>query len=397
LGLVFFTAILAILVLPWISAFGVSRKYWLLGVGLLWAQAWFQINLQLLRVSLDPMQFGVLAITKAAVALLAGGVLAYQGWGAEGLIVGLLVGTILPSLCVLKKEWQHVSRGLVDLNLIIRIATYGLPLTASAAFGSITFGAGRFMLGWLKGSQAVGVFSVAYDLSQNTITLLMMVINLAAYPIAIRVLEERGIKAAQNQLRHNSILLFAIAFPAAVGLALVSVNVAHFVLGAEFRDFAHMIMPWIALAALIQGIKAYYLDLAFQLGRRTVMQIWPVLAASIINIALNLWWIPIWGIKGAVLAAVWSYATALALSWRLGRRIFPLPFPVVELGKIVLATLGMAIGIWPFLSLRGVPALLGQVAWGGGIYVLMLWILNIGECRPMIARFLISKFPRSKT
>jgi O-antigen/teichoic acid export membrane protein len=393
LGLVIFTGILAVPVSLWMPSFGVPRELWFLGIGLLWAQAWFELNLELIRVSLAPSQYGFLAITKTAVALLAGGALAYGGWGGTGLIVGLLVGTLLPGLGVLQKEWRNVSLGLTDRILITKVARYGLPLTASFALNVIIFSAGRFMLGWFKGSQAVGVYAAAYDLTQHTIILLMMVVNLAAYPLAIHALEERGVKAAQNQLRQNSIMLFAIAFPAAVGLALVGENVAHLVLGAEFRDFAGLIIPWVAFAALIQGIKAYYLDLAFQLGERTIMQIWPVFAAAILNVVLNIWWIPIWDVKGAALAALLSYAAGLILSWRLGRRIFPLPFPRVDFFKIVLATLCMATGIWPVLSCQGLVALLGQMVLGGGIYGLMLWILNVGECRMIFIKFFVSKFP----
>jgi peptidoglycan biosynthesis protein MviN/MurJ (putative lipid II flippase) len=111
-------------------------------------------------------------------------------------------------------------------------------------------------------------------------------------------------------------------------------------------------------------------------------------------VVLNIWWIPIWDVKGAALAALLSYAAGLILSWRLGRRIFPLPFPKVDFFKIVLATLCMATGIWPVLSCQGVVALLGQMALGGGIYGLMLWILNVGECRIIIIKIFASKFPR---
>jgi Na+-driven multidrug efflux pump len=45
-------------------------------------------------------------------------------------------------------------------------------------------------------------------------------------------------------------------------------------------------------------------------------------SAALLNLILNFWWIPIWGIVGSAYATFAAYFLALVLSVILGRRIF---------------------------------------------------------------------------
>src|SRR5690606_17299614 len=108
------------------------------------------------------------------------------------------------------------------------------------------------------GSDSVGVYSAAYDLISQSLQMLMMAVNLAAYPLAIRAYESGGIPPALAQMRENGNLLFAIAIPAAAGLALLAQPISQTILGAQYREAARLIIPWISLAVFLAGAKAFY-------------------------------------------------------------------------------------------------------------------------------------------
>ncbi len=55
---------------------------------LLWVQAWFEINLQLLASRSEPIRYGALAGTRAILALAVGGCLAWVGFGSAGAVMG---------------------------------------------------------------------------------------------------------------------------------------------------------------------------------------------------------------------------------------------------------------------------------------------------------------------
>lgn len=357
------------------------RILWLIGLVLLWLQAFFDLNQELARTQFSPSRYGLLALIKAVASLIIGGLLAYIGWGALGLFFGTIAGTISAALLVLKKEWCGVRLCFVDRELISQLCNYGLPLTATFALGFVVNSSDRFLLGWLINTETAGLYSVGYDLAKNSLGMFMMVVNLAAYPLAVRAFEQKGTEAAQEQLSQNATALLAIGLPATTGFALLSPNIAAAFLGPDFSEYAANLMPWIICGALLAGIKSYYFDLSFQLGSRTMMQVWITLAAAALNVALNLWWIPRFGIMGAAYSTVATFALSLVLSWSLGRRIFPLLFPTRDLFKITLATAVMIAVLVPFRDLHGNWILAGQLFMGTLVFGAMACFLDVGGIR----------------
>jgi O-antigen/teichoic acid export membrane protein len=363
----------------------VLRGLIVLGVLLLWVEAFFELNQELARTQFSPRRYGFLAMTKAVVALVVVGCLGYLGWGAAGLVLGIMSGFLVPVVLVFRRNWGGARWDLVDRRIFRQLLTYGLPLTATFALGFVVAAFDRFFLGWMRDAAEAGLYAVGYDLAKQSIGMLMMTVNLAAYPLAVRALETQGVDAAQGQLRQNMTLLLTIALPSSAGMALLAPNISLVFLGPAFRSTAAELIPWIALAALLAGTKSYYLDLSFQLGRATVGQIWVALGAAVVNLILNFWLIPRHGALGAAWATLAAYATAFLLSWQLGRRIFPLPMPGREAGKLALATAGMALVLLPLRHLEGAPFLLLQVAAGGLVFGLLLVAFDILGARGRLA------------
>src|SRR5438874_2447340 len=143
-------------------------------------------------------------------------------------------------------------------------------------------------------------------------------------------------------MRSNASLLLAVGVPCVVGMTVLAPGIAHCFIGQSFREAAVSIMPLIALGTLLAGLKAYHFDAAFQFAHRTIYQVWIVLFAAVVNLALNLVAIPRWGINGAAGASVVAYLITIALTAWLGRRHFVLPFPFAACGRVTLA--GGAVG-----------------------------------------------------
>lgn len=356
-------------------------ELFILGFGLLVLQAWYELNLELLRSKLAPLTYGMVSLVRAVLALMLGWYLAVRGLGAAGLVIGLVGGFLIPGMWAVRRDWQGVSVKGFDRATLKKLLVYGLPLTATFALNFVVSSSDRIMLGWLKGTEAAGLYAVGYDLAQQTLVMLMMVVNLAAYPLAVRSLEQRGIETARLQLQQNCTVLLAIAMPAATGLAILAPSIAHVLLGEAFRETARGIVPIICLGAFVMGLKAYYFDLSFQLGQQTQGQVWVALVSAIINLCLNLWWIPTFGLYGAAYATLFAYVIGLILSIFIGRSIFCLPFPVADAVKLAVATIVMGLALWPVAQYRGVGTLTGQVLLGLMVYTIFLIILDVLNSR----------------
>lgn len=379
LGLLFLSGLLgAVLASVWPD--DGLRGIILLTIVLTWGQAWFDLNLQIANAGLKPVRYGMVSSLKALVALGAGLGLFYLGLGVTGILAGLMIG-LLVSSALGWSHWRGCSLRGHEPQLLRELVAYGAPLALTLIFVLIVGVSDRFILGWLIGPDAVGGYAAAYDLAQQSLGLLTGVVHLAAFPLVVRALEERGVAEARAQLHTNGYMLLAIALPATVGLVMLSSNISTVMLGSEFRESAGVIMSWVALAIFVGTLKSYYLDYSFQLGRRVRKQVWTVGIAAITNVILNLLLIPIHGPLGAAYATLAAFVVGFSISWYLGRRIFPLPLPR-QVYKPLLASCGMAAVLWPTMSWRSGQDLVMQVAIGACAYTLSLLALNLTRRTP---------------
>jgi O-antigen/teichoic acid export membrane protein len=357
------------------------------------SQSIFECVLELLRSSLYSKLYGFISILKALSSLLLAFGLIKIGLGPLGIVIGLILGVFL-SLIILffifKEGGNSLQVNIVfDYKLLIEYLKYGIPLTITLSLSFIMNQSDRFLLGWLIGKGEVGVYSAAYDLTQQTIIVLMMVVNLACYPLYVRTLENRGVKEAQKQIGSSITVLFLVAIPITIAIITLPNSIASILLGEKFSLRAADIMPILAISALLQGVKIYYFDLSFQLGKKTSLQIWPVLVGGVINIILNILLIPLYGITGTAYATLLSYVISIILSWAIGKFIFPIPFPLKDVIKIAICSFVM--GMLLFFRNNSSETLFGlilKVAFGLGCYFVMIYIFNVWNIRVQIRNYL---------
>ncbi len=296
------------------------RGFVLLAVILAWGQAWFDLNLSIANARLAPVRYGLLSSVKALVALGAGLLLLHLGLGVAGVLAGLLTGLLGASLLGWRC-WRGCSLLGGSVEVMKSFIAYGGPLTITFLLVLVVDVSDRFFLAWLLDAEAVGGYAAAYDLTQQSLGLLAGVIHLAAFPLAVRALEERGADAARKQLSQNGYLLLAVVVPATLGIVMLANSISSLVLGEEFREAGAAIMGWIAIAVLVGSCKSFYLDYSFQLGRKMRLQVWTVVVAAAVNVFLNLLWIPVYGIEGAAFATIAALVAGFVSSAYLGRRV----------------------------------------------------------------------------
>jgi O-antigen/teichoic acid export membrane protein len=213
---------------------------------------------------------------------------------------------------------------------------------------------------------------------------LMMVVNLAAFPLAVAAVESGDIVARDRQFRQHATILCAVAVPAAAGIALLAPS-ASGILGPRFAPAARELLPLLALAQFLAGIKSYYFDLSFQMVRATGLQLITVAAGALVNVVLNLWLIPGFGLLGAAYATVAGYLAALIVSWGLGQTVLALPIPYGALARVGAATGGMCLALALVRGASGLFILVGQVALGAAVYALLMLLFARGEPHRILA------------
>jgi O-antigen/teichoic acid export membrane protein len=194
---------------------------------------------------------------------------------------------------------------------------------------NVIFYSDRVLLGWLVGTGAVGVYAVGYDIADKALKSIMYSVGAAALPTAVRTLEQDGEAAARLQLEQNVTILVALGLPTTVGLCLVAPDLAGLV-GAEFHDEAITLIPLIAIGTFLACLRSNYLDHAFHLGKRALPLTLVTAITAVVNVALNLLLIPIFG----MLPEFGGITAALALKTGVGGIVYLAVAGLLKIGGI---------------------------------------------------------------
>ena len=329
------------------------------GFVLMVSYAWFEFRARFHVAGLAPGAYLRMNVARAALILLAAGAASWSThdpvWTASATAAATLAGSFIGG--------RPVRGAGFDPTLARAAVRFGLPLAASLALTSATGSATRGLVGTLGGLEALGLYTAAFILVQNTLVVLSSGLSSAGFSLAVNALEAGNAEAARRQLAANGALLLAILAPAALGMALTADTLAATLVGPGFRDAVAALTPWMAAGAFLAGFRAHYLDHAFQLGRNMRGQIWVTASAAAVTLGLDAVLIPRMGPVGAAIAVTAGAAVAVVHAASAGRAAFPIPLPITQASRVAGACAFMTLGVLAVPG-AGLAALAGKIAAG---------------------------------
>ena len=303
-----------------------------------------------------------------------------------GPLVGLMIASILLLLIDLPFMLKEMRGGERQTTKVRSYFKYGMPISVSLLLTFTLASGDMYIIKALMGDAAAGEYSASYNFANRSLDILFIWLSMAATPMAVTALEKDGLEKSKEIMRNYGALLLYISLPAATGIALVAGDVG-FIFGEGVRDGAVKIMPLIAFAGVFNGLISYYANRAFMLSGKTAMFVWAMVPPVILNIGLNIFLIPIYGLMGAVYATVAAYALGFVIAMIVGRRYYPLPVPVRALFEVSFACLLMAgaVRALPLSDdMMDVFSLIIKAAVGGIIYLFVTFAINAAGCRKII-------------
>jgi O-antigen/teichoic acid export membrane protein len=315
-----------------------------IGLALL-GMALFNLHLQIGNARGEPWRYGALSLLRGAFALAAAAALIAAGLGPLGAVLGLAVGAFAAVAIAGARAPAAPPDAPAEAAIRHRLAVYGLPLALASAATMVIDVSDRFLIGALRGTAEVAPYAAAYDLTQQTLGMLLNVVFLAGYPAVTRAWERGGAPAARAALEPMAralllaaplLLLLATAFAPAV---------SRLMFGATLATDSARVMPWVGLAVCLACWRSYVLDVAFQLAGQTRRVLAITLGMAVVNVALNLWLIPRHGAVGAAIAAAAAFGCGAVASAWFARALGVLPRLAGTLPALALCT-GLAALPW---------------------------------------------------
>jgi O-antigen/teichoic acid export membrane protein len=348
-----------------------------LGLPLVLLRSLVAINQAFHRGSMKVLRYNLIECTHVIMGLVFGLLIVTKtGLRSGGLLLGLVCSAAIVVLADARLLLGKFALRL-DMAQLKALLTFSLPLAVCYGLNFVLSTSDRLLLQYFLGPGQVGVYSVSYGIVDRGMTSVFLAISLAAFPLAVRKLEEEGKEAARSQLYRNGVALLAIAIPACAGLIGIKDYLAAVLIGQEFRTQALEIMPWIAVSALLSGLQVHFFDHAFHLGKRTDLFVWSIGPAAVLNIALNIILLPRIGLMGAVYATFLGYVASIAGSILVGRRAFHVPFPIIPALRISAAAFPM-FAVLELMRLPQTPVgLVGMVGLGAACYAAGMAVTHV--------------------
>ena len=292
-------------------------------------------------------------------------------WPLAGYAIAQLIAAVvvLPTIGYGKRLWP------VDREIVDHALRYGIPLIIGGALGWVGLNASRFIVNNLQGVAAAGLFAVGYGLGQRAAAVAAMLVTAAAFPLAVKSMEQGGSKAAMRQLADNSALLIAILAPSIIGIFMLRTEIVHLLIATPFQQVTLAVLPLSVLAGSIRNLRAHFGDQVFLLHSRTRLMIIVAAIDATVTVLFSVVCIKYWGLVGAAGATVLAASAAAAVSFSIGFVKFGLTLPLAHLARIAVAALAMGLLLAQLPEARSFPALGLHIAAGAAIYLAVLVVL----------------------
>jgi O-antigen/teichoic acid export membrane protein len=247
--------------------------------------------------------------------------LVLQGMGAWGWVLsdtlGRLVAVVLLVVVAIPEASFRPKR-----NLIQPIASYGILLVPALVSYYIMIVADKYLIRALSEHplQDVGLYSVGERIAGA-----MQLVNLA-FIFGWQRFAYRNMHHEDGQpIIAKGMLWFAIGGGFfALSLAMLGDDLTRLLIANLYEPGIVVIAP-LTLASLAGGL-ASTAEIGLHKNKRPLHISYLNGAAAIMNVALNFWAIPRWGIAGAAYATMACQFVRVLVIWRAANAVFPLPF-----------------------------------------------------------------------
>lgn len=235
--------------------------------------------------------------------------------GAKGQLIGSLCGSATIALWLTGAVARQSGFRFFNPRMIWESLIYGAPLVLHSLSGWIMNFADRLLLETRISLAEIGYYTLGYQMGM-IMSVLVTSINLAYTPFYFELF-----KKEQNP--NSTITIICNIYLAVIGsICLVMVLFVNEIIGLvapPHYEKAVIYAPIVLLSYLFNG---YYYMLSVPLFYHKKTHIIPIITISsaILNILLNLWWIPIWGPMGSAWATLVVFVLSAVLAYFLGRK-----------------------------------------------------------------------------
>jgi O-antigen/teichoic acid export membrane protein len=258
-------------------------------------------------------------------------------FGIESIFISeiIVIIIILPFLWRFSIKRYFSYRANIDFRMIIKFLNYGMPLIVANLGIWILNMSDRYMLGIILGSEEVGIYSACYNVTWNSLFLIVNLFFMMEEPLAMKIWANDGEDALKEFINRETRIFLLTIIPIAIWIYAYSDVIFGIMVSSEYA-YGIIVVPYVSLSVVISGI-IYKFRLVFLVKEKTKKLMNIVLFSAFINVIGNFLLIPSYGILGASISTLIAYSIYLLLIVISANKIFKWTFPLVPAVRIVIA------------------------------------------------------------
>lgn len=265
--------------------------------------------------------------------------LAYRHWGIPGVLTGNLATVVVMTIIrfVMVAPWW--SRVRFDLRLGLELSRFSIPLILALLLSTVMHQADRYLLRLFLDLDAVGTYSLAYQIGQGTNALFLVPFSTIWGVVLYDIAKQPGAKATFARVFEYyfyALLLFLF------GVSLFVNPLLAVFATPEYAPAAGLV-PVVCLSFVFFSIDEHFRVPAL-LAKRTVSMVPGTALGAAANIGLNLLLVPRFGVMAAAWVSVVTYMIFSGVSLYLCRRIDHYDYPLGRCTGVLVAMMASFVG-----------------------------------------------------
>ncbi len=262
-------------------------------------------------------------------------------WGLEGILLGMLTGSLIATIIGL---WnlKDSFRFRFNIKYLKQMLRFSIPLVPSGIAVFVSLYVDRIMLKYFLSLNEVGLYSIGYRLA--SISLLIMVgFRGALTPLIYKHYKEEATRGQLAVIFRYFIVFAILVF---LGLALFAEEILWMLTTEAYYPAANLVtymVPAILLANM------YIFAPGIGIAKKTKYILYINVAGAIVNALLNWFFIPNFGMEGAAIATLTGSLLVFILYMVFSQKLYYVPHqwrPIIL--SILFTSFIVIMGVGPF-------------------------------------------------
>jgi len=257
--------------------------------------------------------------------------------GVGYIFISNLIASVVTIVLLLPEIFRH--RISFDFGLWKRLITYSLPLMVAGLAGTTNDVIDRILLKYRLPETAnpmeqLGIYGANIKIAV-LMTLFIQMFRYAAEPFFFNNAKEKDSRETIALVMKYFVVFCLLIFL----VVTFYLGIIQHIIGLEYREGVD-IVPVLLLAYMCLGIY-YNLSIWFKLSNQVWYGLMIASVGAIISISGNWLLIPVWGYHASAWMHLVCYTVMIVITWWLGRRHYPIPYPLKRIALYVFIALAL--------------------------------------------------------